>query len=156
MQNADTAFRNEKAERERLEAAAHADIGALRQELQSTKTKVERQEETVRNVAGMGTDIQAARQEMEEQRLEMKEIGDVADGVMGHVENLSVVFKKIDVAQQKANLVPDVNVKVTSKHVQGTKSTVTEPVGHVQSVPRAVIDLIGGDSQEKRWNQFRN
>ena len=49
----------------------------------------------------MGSDIQTAIQEMAEQRLEMKEIGDVADGVMGHVENLSAVFKKIDEAQQK-------------------------------------------------------
>ena len=57
LQNADTAFRNEKAERERLEVAARTEIGELRQELQSTKSQVERQEEAVRNVAGMGSDI---------------------------------------------------------------------------------------------------
>ena len=39
----------------------------------------------MKNVAGMRSDMQTARREMVEQRIEMKEIGDVADGVMGHV-----------------------------------------------------------------------
>ena len=104
LQNANIAFRNEKAERERLEAAAHADIGALRQELQSTKSQVERQEEVMANVAGMGQ--------------EMQKIGDVADDVMGHVENLTATFHEIDEAQQRANVVNPPNVKSTPAHVQ--------------------------------------
>ena len=102
LQNADTAFRNEKTQRERLEAAAHADIKALRQELQSTKVMVEKQDDVMKDVAGIGIDMQAAKQEMMEQRQEMKEIGEVTDGVMGHVETLTATFKKIDQAQQKA------------------------------------------------------
>ena len=74
------------------------------------------------DVAGMRSDIQTARQEMLEQRQEMKDIGFVADGVLGHVETLSADFKKIDAAQQKAekrwtDLVSDVNVKSAPEHV---------------------------------------
>ena len=36
---------------------------------------------------------------MEEQRLEMQKIGDVADGVMDHVEKLSATFHRIDEEQ---------------------------------------------------------
>ena len=154
LQNADTAFRNEKTQRERLEAAAHADIKALRQELQSTKVMVEKQDDVMKDVAGIGIDMQAAKQEIMEQRQEMKEIGEVTDGVMGHVETLTATFKKIDQAQQKAakqwaKLVPDYNVKGTSEHVQGTTSDLKEPVGHVQSVPKSVIDLTGEGRKEK-------
>ena len=97
---------------------------------------VEKQDDVMKNVAGMGLEMQAAKQEMLEQRQEMQEIGVVADGVLGHVEKLSADFKKIDEAQQKAdqrwaNVVPNLNVKSTSEHVQGTTSTVKEPVGHV-------------------------
>ena len=53
----------------------------------------------MKNVAGMGTNMQAARQEMEDQRVEMQKIGDVADGVLGHVEKLSATFHIIDEAQ---------------------------------------------------------
>ena len=51
------------------------------------------------DVAGMGADMQDAKQDMEEQRLEMQKIGDVVDGLMGHVEKLSTTFHKIDKAQ---------------------------------------------------------
>ena len=149
LQNADTAFRNEKAERERLEAAAHADIGALRQELQSTKSQVERQEEVMANVAGMGQEMQTAKQDMEDQRLEMQKIGDVADDVMGHVEHLTATFNRIDEAQQRANVVNPPNVKSTPAHVQGTSANVNEPAGHVQTEPTPVIDLVSEDSKEK-------
>ena len=39
----------------------------LRNELQSTTTKVQRQEEIMEDVAGMGTEMQNAKQDMEEQ-----------------------------------------------------------------------------------------
>ena len=71
LQNADTAFRDERTKRENLEAAAHADITALRQELHSTKVMVEKQDDVMKNVAGMGLEMQAAKQEMLEQRQEM-------------------------------------------------------------------------------------
>ena len=154
LQNADKAFRGEKAQREQLGADAHAEITALRQELLATKTKVEKQDTVMKNVTDMGLEMQTARQEMVEQRKEMQEIGEVADGVMEHVEELSVAFKEIDAAQQKEErrrecLVPDFNVKSTSEHVQGTPSTVKEPVGYVQTVPDVVIDLSGGDRKGK-------
>ena len=91
---------------------------------------------------------------MLEQRQEMKEIGDVADGVLGHVENLSADFKKIDAAQQKAekrwtDLVSDFNVKSAPEHVQGTTSDVREPVGYVQPVPNPVNEVTGDGRKEK-------
>ena len=67
LQNADVAFHQEREAREKSEADARAIIGALRTELQSTTTKVERQEEAMQNVASMGNEMQAAKQDMEEQ-----------------------------------------------------------------------------------------
>ena len=62
---------------------------------------MEKQDTVMQNVAGMGIEMQAARQEMVEQRAKMTEIGNIADGVLGHVENLFADFKKIDAAQKR-------------------------------------------------------
>ena len=148
LQNADVAFRQEREAREKSEADARAIIGALRTELQSTTTKVERQEEVMQNVAGMGNEMQAAKQDMEEQRIEMQKIGDVADDVMGHVEQLTATFHEIDEAQKRGNVVPNENVKSTPAHVQGTSTDVNEPVGHVQSMPTPIIDLVSEEKKE--------
>ena len=80
----------------------------------------------MQNVAGMGNEMQAAKQDMEEQRIEMQKIGEVADGVMDHVEILSATFHKIDEAQKKGNVVLNENVKSTPAHVQGTSANVNE------------------------------
>ena len=106
------------------------------------------------DVVGMGSEMQTAKLDMEEQRLEMKDIGDIADKMMGHVEGLTAAFREIDEAQKKQNVVHVPIVNSTSTHVQGTSANVKEPVGHVQSVPTPIIDLVSEDSQEKGgWNQ---
>ena len=65
------------------------------------------------------------------QAAKMREMGDMTDEMMGHVENLTTVFHQIDAEQQKGNGVnPDI-VKSTSVHVQGIASDVKEPAGHV-------------------------
>ena len=117
LQNADTAFRQEKAAREKVVAEAHATIGALRNELQSTNLKVDEQGNVVRNMAGISQELRTAKQDMEEQRVEMQSIGDVADKVMGHVEHLTTTFHKIDEAQKRGNVVNPQNVKSTPAHV---------------------------------------
>ena len=66
LQNADTAFCEEKAAREKAVAEAHATIGALRNELQSTNLKVDEQGNVVRNVAGISQELRTAKQDMEE------------------------------------------------------------------------------------------
>ena len=61
LQNADIAFRQERAAREKAVADAQATIGVLRNEFQSTTTKVERQEGIMQDVAGMGSEMQTAK-----------------------------------------------------------------------------------------------
>ena len=48
------------------------------------------------DVAGMGNEMQTTKQDMEDQRVETQNIGDVADKVMGHVEKLTATFHRID------------------------------------------------------------
>ena len=51
------------------------------------------------------------------QAAEMREMGDMTDEMMGHVENLTTVFHQIDAEQQRGNVVnPDI-VKSTPVHV---------------------------------------
>ena len=80
----------------------------------------------------------------------MREMGDMTDEMLGHVENLTTAFHQIDAEQQKGNVVnPDI-VKSTLVHVQGTTIDIKEPDGHVQTEPSFVINLVSGESEGER------
>ena len=79
----------------------------------------------------------------------MREMGNMTDEMLGHVENLTIAFHQIDAEQQRGNVVNPNVVKSTPVHVQGTISDVKEPAGHVQTEPNSVIDLMSGDYEEE-------
>ena len=62
---------------------------------------------------------------------------------------MTATFHEIDEAQKRANVVHAQFVNSTPAHVQGTSAIVKEPVGHVQSMPNTVIDLVSEES--KGW-----
>ena len=57
-----------------------------------------------------------------------------------------MLFCEIDEVQKKQNVVHVPIVNSTPAHVQGTSAYVKEPVGHVQSAPEPVIDLVSEGS----------
>ena len=74
-------------------------------------------DKTLEDVASMGNEMQTAKQDMEEQRIEMQGIGDVVDKVMGHVEKLTAAFQRIDEERERANVVHVPIVNSTPAHV---------------------------------------
>ena len=83
------------------------------------------------------------------QAAEMREMGDMTDEMMGHVENLTTVFHQIDAEQHRGDVVNPNIVKSTPVHVQGTASDVKEPARHVQTEPSSVINLVSGEYEEE-------
>ena len=81
---------------------------------------------------------------------EMREMGDMTDEMLGHVENLITAFHQIDAERNRGNVVNPNIVKSTPVHIQGTTSDVNEPTGHVQTEPNFVINLVSGESEEER------
>ena len=79
----------------------------------------------------------------------MREMGNMTDEMLGHVENLTIAFHQIDAKQKRENVVNPDFVKSTPVHVQGTQSDVKEPAGHVPTEPHSVINLMSGESEEK-------
>ena len=104
----------------------------------------------MQNVAGIGGELREAKKDMELQMAEMKEMGNVTDEMMGHVEELTIAFHHIDAEQNRGNVVNPKIVKVTPVHIQGITSDVNEPDGHVQTEPNSVINLMSGESEEER------
>ena len=103
----------------------------------------------MQDVAGIGGELREARKDMALQATKMREMGDMTDEMMGHVENLATVFHQIDAEQQRGNAVNPGIVKSTFVHVQGTASEVKEPAGHVQTEPSSVINLVSGEYEEE-------
>ena len=150
LQNADLAFQEERKIRTTEIAAAQHTIGALQHELRNANTRLDAQGVIVQDVAGIGGELREARKDMALQAAEMREMGDMTDEMLGHVENLTTVFHQIDAEQKRGDVVNPNIVKSTPVHVQGTTSDVKEPAGHVQTEPSSVINLVSGESEEKR------
>ena len=149
LQNADLAFQEERKIRMTEIAAAQHTIGVLQHELRNTTTRLDAQGAIVQDVAGIGGELREARKDMALQAAEMREMGDMTDEMLGHVENLTTAFHQIDAEQQKGNIVNPNVVKSTPVHVQGTISDVKEPAEHVQTVPTSVINLMSGESEKQ-------
>ena len=87
----------------------------------------------------------------------MREMGDMTDEMVGHVENLTTAFHQIDAEQKRGNVVNPNVVKSAPVHVQGTLSDVKEPAGHVQTEPHSVINLMSGELEmEEQPGRGRN
>ena len=50
----------------------------------------------MQDVAGIGGELREARKDMALQAAEMREMGDMTDEMLGHVENLTTAFHQID------------------------------------------------------------
>ena len=83
------------------------------------------------------------------QAAKMREMGDMTDEMLGHVENLTTAFHQIDAEQKRGNIVNRNVVKSTSVHVQGTTADVNELAGHVQTEPSSVINLVSEEFEEE-------
>ena len=149
LQNADLAFQEERKIRTTEIAAAQHTIGVLQTELHDARTCLDAQGVIVQDVAGIGGELREAKKDMALQAAEMREMGDMTDEMLGHVENLTTAFHQIDAEQKKGNVVNPTTVKSAPVHVQGTQSDVKEPAGHVQTEPQSVINLMSGESEEK-------
>ena len=149
LRNADLAFQEERKIRTTEIAAAQHTIGVLQNELHDARTRLDAQGVIVQDVAGIGGELREAKNDMALQAAEMREMGDMTDEMLGHVENLTTAFHQIDAEQKKGNIVNPNTVKSTPVHVQGTQSDVKEPAGHVQTEPQSVINLMSGESEEK-------
>ena len=147
LRNANVAFQEERATRMQEVAAAQQTIGELRQELQSTSARVLQQGTVVDNVAGLGTELRQAKETMELQRIEMQQLGDVADDMIDQVGDLTDAFHQIDAERGQANVVNPNLVNSTPVHVQGTPHVVKEPAEHVQAAPSSsVINLVSEET----------
>ena len=146
LRNADLAFQEERKTRIQEIATAQLKIGHLSNELQDANARLEAQNIIVQDVAGIGGELREAKKGMEEQMVEMREMGEMTDQMMGHVEDLTTAFKQIDA---ELNVEPKI-VKSAPVHVQGANSNVKEPAGHVQTAPHSVINLVSGESEEER------
>ena len=104
----------------------------------------------MQDVARIGGELREAKKDMELQMAEMREMGNMTDEMMEHVEELTTAFHQIDAKQNRGNVVNPKIVKSTPVHVQGTTSDVNEPDGHVQTEPNSVINLVSGESEEER------
>ena len=150
LRNADLAFQEERKIRTREIAAAQHTIGTLQRELHDNSARLEAQGVIVQDVAGIGDELRDAKREMNVQMAEMREMENMTDQMMGHVEELTTAFHQIDVEQNRGNVVDPNAVKGTPVHVQGTISNVKEPDGHVHSEPNSVIDLVSGEMEKER------
>ena len=97
LRNADVAFQEERKIRTKEIAAAQLIIGTLRHELHDASTRLDQQDIIVQNVAGIGGEMREARKDMALQAAEMRQMGDMTDEMLGHVEELTTAFHQIDV-----------------------------------------------------------
>ena len=150
LRNADLAFEQERKIRMTEIAAAQRTIGALQNELHDARTRLDAQGVIAQDVAGIGGELREARKDMALKAAEMREMGDMTDEMLGHVENLTTAFHQIDAEQKRGNVVNPNVVKSTPVHVQGITSDLKEPARHVQTEPKSVINLVSGESEEQR------
>ena len=157
LRNADLAFQEERKICTTEIAAAEHTIGVLQNELHDARTHLDAQGVIVQDVAGIGGELREAKKDMALQAAEMREMGNMTDEMLGHVENLTTAFHQIDAEQKRGNVVNSNVVKSTPVHVQGTLSDVKEPAGHVQTEPHSVINLMSGESEmEEQPGRGRN
>ena len=90
------AFQEERKIRTTKIAAVQHTIGALQHELRNANTRLDAQGVIVQDVAGIGAELQEARKDMESQMAEMREMENMTDEKLGHVENLTTAFHQID------------------------------------------------------------
>ena len=90
------AFQEERKICTREIAAAQHTIGALQHELQDANTHLEAQGVIVQDVAGIDGELREAKKDMELQMAEMREMENMTDEMMGHVEELTTAFCQID------------------------------------------------------------
>ena len=122
LRNANLAFQEERKIRTTEIAVAQHTIGALQHELRNATTWLDAQGVIVQDVAGIGGELRETRKDIALQAAEMREMGDMTDEMMGHVENLTTVFHQIDAKQQRGNVVNLDIAKSTPMHVQGIAS----------------------------------
>ena len=91
-ENADLAFQEERKIRTTEIAAAQHTIGALQHELRNANTRLDAQGVIVQDVAGIGGELREARKDMESQMAEMREMGNMTDEMLGHVEKFDYCF----------------------------------------------------------------
>ena len=120
LRNANLAFQEERKIRTREIAAAQHTIGALQHELRDANTRLNAQGVIVQDVVGIGGELCEARKDMALQAAEMREMGDMTDEMMGHVEELFTAFHQIDAEQNRGDVVNPNIVQSTPVHVQGT------------------------------------
>ena len=96
LRNADLAFQEERKIRTKEIAAAQHTIGALQHELRDANMWLDAQGVIMQNVAGIGGESREARKDMALQAAKMREMGDMTDEMMGHVEELTTAFHQID------------------------------------------------------------
>ena len=118
LRNADLAFQKERKIRTTEIATAQHTIGVLQNELHDACTWLDAQGVIVQDVARIGGELREAKKDMALQAAEMREMGDMTDEMLGHVENLTTVFHHIDAEQKRGNVVNPNIVKSTPVHVQ--------------------------------------
>ena len=113
LQNADLAFQEERKIRTIEIAAAQQTIGVLQSELHDARTCLDAQGVIVQDVVVIGGELREVKKDMALQAAEMREMGDMTDEMLGHVENLTTAFHQIDAEQKKGNVVNPSIVKST-------------------------------------------
>ena len=113
LRNADLAFEEERKIRTTKIAAVQHTIGALQHELRNATTRLDAQGVIVQDVGRIGGELREAREDMALQAVEMREMGDMTDEMLGHVENLTTAFHQIDAEQNRGNVVNPEIVKST-------------------------------------------
>ena len=104
LRNADLAFQEERKIRTTEIAAAQQTIGVLQNELHDARACLDAQGVIVQDVAGIGGELREAKKDMALQAAEMREMGDMTDEMLGHVENLTTAFHQIDAEQKREML----------------------------------------------------
>ena len=145
--NANAAFQEERTARMNEMAAARQTIGELRHDLHDANTRILQQGTVVEGVADLGEELREARQKIEIQSAEMKQLENVADDMIDQVGDLTDAFHQIDAERGQRHVVNPNTVKSAPVHVQGAPTHVTEPAEHVQTVPSSsVINLVNEES----------
>ena len=82
-----------------------------------TSTRVNEHGTVVQNVAGINDDVQTVQQQMAEQRVEMEQLGTIADDMIDWVGELTEVFHAIDANMAEGTIKVQCDVNSTPAHV---------------------------------------
>ena len=99
------AFQEERKIHTKETVAAQHTIGALQHELRNANTRLDAQGVIVQDVVGIGGELREVRKDMESQMAEMREMENMTDEMLGHVEELTTAFHQIDAKQNRGNIV---------------------------------------------------